>query len=108
MSEQTPPVDDADLGEPVPEIVALREAPTEGFLSRVREGILGRLAGSQVLDFMVNGLLDFMKEVGEFLFGIFDTGGTDAGSATGRSENPGGASERRGEGKGNGGDGNRE
>ena len=74
MTDQTPP-DDIDPGAPVEEIVALREAPSEGFLVRVRDGILRRVAGTQALDFAVSGFLDFLKEMGELFFGIF--GGTE-------------------------------
>lgn len=96
MSDREIPADDVDPGEPVAEIVALREEPTHGFLARIRDGILGRLAGSQMLDFAVSGLLDFMKEFGEFLFGFLgqaqdgDTDGRGSAGGAGNETNGGG------------------
>lgn len=77
MSDFALPPDDVDPGEPLAQLVALREQPSAAFLPRVRGGILRRVAGTQFLDFGVNALLDFLKAIGELIFGLL--GGTEPG-----------------------------
>ncbi len=54
---QGPPLDDEDsaLGAPVAELLALRDVPREGFLTRIRSGINRRITVAEVVDFSLTG-----------------------------------------------------
>ncbi|MBZ0269044.1 hypothetical protein K8I85_12870 [bacterium] len=72
MSDPTPPPDDRDLGEPIAELAVLAETPENGFLDRIRRGILRRIAGVQFLEFAFEHVLGFLREIGELIFGAMD------------------------------------
>jgi len=71
MSQDLPPSEDVDPGEPVGEIAALVEEPETGFLDRVRGTIHRRIAATHFLDFLISACLEFVEEVGSLVFGLF-------------------------------------
>ncbi|GJM43486.1 MAG: hypothetical protein DHS20C21_03280 [Gemmatimonadota bacterium] len=63
MSEE-----DVDPGERIVEIAALEEEPSHGFLGRIRNGILRRVAGVHALDFLFGAVFGFFREMGDLFF----------------------------------------
>ena len=59
---------DVDPGEPIAELAGLEESPADGFVNRIRSGILRRIAGVQVLEFVFDMLAGFLREMGDLFF----------------------------------------
>ena len=68
MSDDVPPLDEERLGEPITELATLEERPADGFIDRIRSGILRRIAGVHILEFVFESVLDFLREIGELFF----------------------------------------
>ncbi len=75
-SDDGPDGADVDPGEPLPELVGLRETPSEGFIQRIRNSINRRVFASQTVDF---SLMVFFRTFIEYLTMAIQalTGGED-------------------------------
>ena len=61
---------DLDMGEPISELVDLREDPTAGFLDRIRGGIHRRFAASDTVDF---ALVVFFKTALSYILLVIES-----------------------------------